>query len=262
MNDFTGRSILITGAGSGIGRATALLLAGSGANLALVDIDASGVAETERLVRDEVACARTITVVADVSDDSQVRGYVESTVKEFGHIDGFFNNAGIEARPGLLDEIDVEVLNRLISVNLVGSYQGLHHVLRVMRRQESGAVVNMSSVTGVVGAGAQAAYSATKHAVVGLTRSAALEYGKFGVRVNAVTPGGILTPMAVRAMRAAAGDAWESLIPMAGEPNPMKRIGRPEDVAGPVAFLLSDQAAFVNGATLTIDGGQSVGEQA
>ncbi|WP_106125640.1 glucose 1-dehydrogenase [Pseudosporangium ferrugineum] len=255
MRDFTGRTVIVTGAGSGIGRATAVLLATEGAELTLVDVDEQGLAGTGDELEKASPGSRALLVTADVSREEEVAGYVRATMETFGRIDGVVNNAGIEGKHGLTEDYGTEELDRVIGVNLVGVHLGMRHTLKIMREQRRGAIVNMASLAGIRGVAQRAGYVAAKHGVIGLTRSAALEYGRFGIRVNAIAPGGVLTPLVERAMREAGGDNWRELADAAG--TPMGRLGAPEDIAAPVAFLLSPEAAFINGTVLTIDGGQS-----
>lgn len=254
---FQGRSVLITGAGSGLGRATAARLAAEGARLALVDLSEDGLAGTVEAVRAESPDAETITVTADVSSEADTRRYVEETLAAFGRIDGFFNNAGIEGRQNLTEDFTSAEFDRVVAINLRGVFLGLEQVLAVMRRQGSGAVVNSASVGGIRGIGSQSGYAAAKHGVVGLTRNSAVEYGEFGVRVNAIAPGAIWTPMVEGSMRQLDADDPRGAAEQFIQVNPTKRYGEPHEIASVVAFLLSDDASYVNATVLPIDGGQS-----
>lgn len=254
---FQGRSVLITGAGSGLGRATAVRLAAEGARLALVDLSEDGLTGTVEAVRAESPDAETITVTADVSSEDDTRRYVEETLAAFGRIDGFFNNAGIEGRQNLTEDFTSAEFDRVVAINLRGVFLGLEQVLAVMRRQGSGAVVNSASVGGIRGIGSQSGYAAAKHGVVGLTRNSAVEYGEFGVRVNAIAPGAIWTPMVEGSMRQLDADDPRGAAEQFIQVNPTKRYGEPHEIASVVAFLLSDDASYVNATVLPIDGGQS-----
>ncbi len=254
---FKDKTVLITGAGSGLGRATAIRLAGEGACLALVDLRPEALDETCALIRAATADVVLLPIVADVTDEQAVQAFIDRTVQTFGAIDGFFNNAGIEGKQNLTENYGIDEFLKVINVNLNGVFYGLKHVLRVMHAQGRGAVVNMASVGGIRGVGNQSGYAAAKHGVVGLTRNSAVEYGPFGIRVNAVAPGAILTSMVEDSLRQIGGDDWEAVGREFVSPNPMKRLGRPEEIASVVAFLLSDEASFVNATVIPIDGGQS-----
>jgi len=254
---FNNKTVLITGAGSGLGQATAIRLASEGAALALVDLRPQGLEQTCALIRAAQPEARLLSITADVTDEEAVKAFVDRTVQTLGSIDGFFNNAGIEGKQNLTENYGSDEFLKVINVNLNGVFYGLKQVLRVMQAQGHGAVVNMASVGGMRGVGNQSGYAAAKHGVVGLTRNSAVEYGQFGVRVNAVAPGATLTPMVEGSLRQIGGDNWEAVGREFVSPNPMKRLGRPEEVASVVAFLLSDDASFVNATVIPIDGGQS-----
>lgn len=257
MNRFAGKTVLITGAGSGLGRAAAERLAAEGASLALVDLREDSLAETADLVRTIRPDARVLTVTADVSNVADVEKYVAATVAEFGQIDGFFNNAGIEGKQNLTENFGAEEFARVLSVNLNGVFYGMAEVLKVMSKQGHGRIVNTASVGGHRGVGNQSGYAASKHGVVGLTRNSAVEYGESGITINAIAPGAILTTMVLESLKQADPVDPEGFGKQFLQANPTKRFGRAEEVAGVVAFLLSDDASFVNGTLIPIDGGQS-----
>lgn len=257
MARFDDKVLLITGAASGLGRATALRVASEGAKLALVDLNEDALQSVKAQVLEIAPDAEVLTVTADVSKEEDVKNYVEKTVDKFGKIDGFFNNAGIEGRQNLTENFGAEEFDKVISVNLNGVFYGLAEVLPIMREQENGYVVNTASVGGIRGVGNQSGYAASKHGVVGLTRNSAVEYGQYGVRVNAISPGAIWTPMVENSMKQINPDdprgAAEEFIQI----NPTKRYGEADEIAAVVAFLLSDDASYLNAVILPIDGGQS-----
>jgi NAD(P)-dependent dehydrogenase (short-subunit alcohol dehydrogenase family) len=257
MNRFHDKTIIITGAGSGLGRATAERLGSEGANLVLVDIDHEALDEAKRAIESGGQAGRAVTRVANVAVEGEVRAYVQAAVDEFGTIDGFFNNAGIEGRQNLTESFGADEFSRVVSINLNGVFYGMAAVLEVMRRQGHGSIVNTASVGGMRGVGNQSGYSASKHGVVGLTRNSAVEYGQFGISINAIAPGAVMTPMVESSLKQMDADNWQDVGKQFVSANPMQRFGEPHEVAALVAFLLSGEAPFINGAVITIDGGQS-----
>ncbi|MBE1515113.1 SDR family oxidoreductase [Nesterenkonia halotolerans] len=257
MTRFDGKTVLITGAGSGLGRAAAVRVASEGAKLSLVDLSADGLAETRRAIQAVNAEAQVLTITADVTDAEQVESFITHTVSEFTTIDGFFNNAGIEGKQNLTEDFGLSEFDKVLAVNLRGVFLGLSGVLKVMRAQGSGHVVNSASVGGIRGVGNQSGYAAAKHGVVGLTRNSGTEYGKYGITVNAIAPGAIWTSMVEGSMKQLneenPREAAEEFI----QSNPTKRYGEADEVAAVVAFLLSDEASYVNSTVIPIDGGQS-----
>lgn len=257
MNNLQDKVILITGGGSGLGQATAYRMAREGAKLSLVDINEKGLEETKNHILKETPKAEVLTVVANVAKESDVENYVKATMDKYGRIDGFFNNAGIEGKQNPTEDFASDEFARVISINLDGVFYGLKHVLKVMRQQGFGSVVNTASVGGTRGVGNQSGYAASKHGVIGLTRNSAVENGQYGITINAIAPGAIMTPMVENSLRQMAPDNPEEAGKQFVSTNPAKRFGRPEEVASVVSFLLSGEASFVNAAVINIDGGQS-----
>ena len=257
MNRFEDKVVLITGGGSGLGQATAIRLAKEGAKLSLVDLNEKGLEDTKQKVLEVAPNTEVLLITANVAKEEEVQNYVNQTVEKFGKIDGFFNNAGIEGKQNITENFGVDEFEKVINVNLNGVFYGLKYVLKVMREQGYGSIVNTASVGGTRGVGNQSGYAASKHGVVGLTRNSAVEYGEFGITVNAIAPGAIMTPMVEASLRQLDPDNPEEAGKAFVSVNPMKRFGKPEEVANVVAFLLSDEATFVNAAVVNIDGGQS-----
>lgn len=257
MNRFEGKVIIVTGAGSGLGQAATLQLAKEGAKLVLVDLNQAGLDETKKKVLEVAPNAETLLVTANVATESEVENFVNQTVEKFSKIDGFFNNAGIEGKQNLTGDYGIEEFHKVISVNLNGVFYGMKYVLKVMKEQGYGSIVNTASVGGIRGVGNQSGYAASKHGVVGLTRNSAIEYGQYGISIKAIAPGAIMTPMVEGSLRQMGGDNWEEVGKEFVKPNPMRRFGKPEEVGYLVAFLLSNEADFINAAVIPIDGGQS-----
>lgn len=255
MSDFAGKVALVTGGGGGIGRATCLEFARNGANVVVVDINAELASRTA--VEIQELGARAEFVHADVSRAGDVQNYVSVTLARFGQIDIFFNNAGIEGESAPIPEYSEETFDRVLAVNLRGAFLGLKYVLPEMLKRNTGSIINTSSNSGMQGAFGFAGYVASKHGIIGLTRVAALEVGKRGVRVNAVCPGPIDTRMmhSIESLSNPTNPARVTDQVIAR--NPLGRYGEPEEVARVVAFLASDQASYVNGAIWTIDGGRT-----
>jgi NAD(P)-dependent dehydrogenase (short-subunit alcohol dehydrogenase family) len=249
--NFNGKVALITGAASGMGLATALAFAESGASVVMADVRLDLLkAEAEKLV---AADHKVIAVECDVSDDAQVERMVERTVSEFGRLDAAFNNAGVMARIVPTADSTREEWDRVIGINLRGVWSCMKYELRQMERQGSGAIVNNASVGALTGNPGIGSYIASKHGVIGLTRTAALEYIKQGIRVNAVNPGLIDTKVGrdvVSGNEEAYADIAKSV--------PIGRAGRPEEIASAVLWLCSSGASYVVGQALTVDGGMTV----
>ena len=242
---FDGKVALVTGAGSGIGRASAVGFAASGARVVVSDVNETGGNETVEIIHSAGGVA--VFQSCDVSEGDQVKALVARAVSEFGSLDFAHNNAGINSM--MANEYDDEVWAKSIGVNLTGVMFCMREESEVMLKAGKGAIVNTSSINGLVGNGAQPGYVATKHGVVGLTRHGALRWAKQGIRVNAVCPGVIETGMT--APLAANPEMRKVLDGM----TPMGRMGRSEEIASAVLWLCSDQASFVTGHALAIDGG-------
>ena len=249
--------IIITGAAMGLGLATAEYLAKKGAKLVLVDYNGDALEDAVTKLKDSNADVELLTVEADVSNEEAVKNYVEKTMETFGRIDGFYNNAGIEGKQAPLTEYDQEVFKKVIDINLMGVYYGLRYVIPVMQKQNYGRIVNVASVGGIRGVANQTAYVASKHAVSGMTKNAALEYGRDGILTNAIAPGAILTPMVAEAFKQVNPDDPKAAETEYAQRNPTKRLGLPKEVATVVSFLLSEENGYVSGQTIAIDGGES-----
>ncbi len=243
-----GKIALVTGGGSGIGRAAALAFAREGAKVVISDIAVAGGEETVRMV--QAAGGEATFVKADVSKPTAVEALVNKVMETYGRLDCAFNNAGIEGEIRQTAECSEENWDRTLAINLKGVWLCMKYEIPVMLKQGGGAIVNTASVAGLVGFQGLPAYVASKHGVAGLTKTAALEYAKSGIRVNAVCPGVINTPMVERLFSGQPhwGEAVQALEPVA-------RMGKPEEVAEAVVWLCSDAASFVTGLAMAVDGG-------
>ncbi|MFI0789809.1 glucose 1-dehydrogenase [Streptomyces lydicus] len=246
--DFTGQVALVTGAASGMGRATATAFARSGAAVALADLDTKGLEDVAQELTGQGH--RVLAAGCDVTDEDQVAAFVDRTVDSLGRLDMAFNNAGIQVPPSDAADETADVFDRVQAVNLRGVWACMKHELRHMRAQGSGSIVNCSSLGGLVGIPGRAAYHASKHGVIGLSGSAALEYAPRGVRINTVCPGTIDTPMVADMIAKGELEQHEAVAAQ-----PIGRLGRPEEIAAAVLWLCSTGASFVVGAALPVDGG-------
>jgi len=249
--DFTGKVALVTGAASGMGLATAIAFAEAGASVVLADVrEELALAEAQKLV---TSGHRAIAIRCDVTDDAQVEQMVTRTVSEFGRLDAAFNNAGVMARIVPTAESTREEWDRVININLRGVWCCLKYELQQMQKQGNGAIVNNASIGAQTGNPGIGSYIASKHGVVGLTRTAALEYVKQGIRVNAVNPGLIDTQIARDVV-----DGDEKAYAQLEQGVPMGRAGKPEEIASAVVWLCSPGASYIVGHALTVDGGVTV----
>jgi NAD(P)-dependent dehydrogenase (short-subunit alcohol dehydrogenase family) len=253
--DFTGKVALITGAGNGIGRATALAFGKSGAKVVVVDRDAAGGEATAGILRQQGGDARF--VAADVTKSSDVAAYVKAALDAYGRIDCFHNNAGIEGTWKHTAEYDEAMFDQVIAVNVKGVFLGLRHVLPVMLQQKAGAIVNTASVAGLVATPGMPAYVASKHAVIGLTKTAAGEVARSGVRVNAVCPGPVDTRM-IHSLEQQLNPADPASVSRRYQAAiPLGRYVVPDEIANTVLFLCSDLASAITGAQYVVDGGRT-----
>jgi NAD(P)-dependent dehydrogenase (short-subunit alcohol dehydrogenase family) len=245
MASLTNKVAIVTGGGTGIGRATALAMAQAGASVVIGNRGAKSGEEVVRAV--EQAGGRAVFQATDVSKPDDVKSLVQRAVNEFGRLDLAFNNAGAEGEQVPLHEQDIDKASLLFDVNIKGVFYCMKFEIEEMLKTGGGAIVNTSSIFGLNGYAGWSLYSATKHAVTGMTKSAALDYAQLGIRVNAVGPGPVETPLLTKGT---GGDphSYASFVPMG-------RIGQPEEIADPVVWLLSDEAKYVTGHTFPVDGG-------
>ncbi len=248
MKRFEGRVALVTGGGSGIGRATSLAFANEGARVVIDDINVQGGEETLRLIKS--AGGDAIFVKADVSKAAEVEAMVHRAIEIYGRIDCAFNNAGVGEPLKRLSKTSEDNWDRVMATNLKGVYLCMKYEIPHMYKQGKGAIVNTASLAGLKGLSGQAAYAASKHGVVGLTKSAALEYAGASIRINAVCPGVIDTPLIAPNMRDRP-QVQKAYVDM----EPIGRLGKPEEIAAAVLWLCSDEASFVIGSCFSVDGG-------
>ncbi len=248
---FANQVAFISGAADGLGFAAAQAFADAGAQVALADINERRLNEVAETLR--AAGHNVLALVCDVADEAQVKNAVEQTVAHFGRLDAAYNNVGIHAPVAELAEAEGADFDRVVAVNLRGVWNCMKYQLIQMKRQGGGAIVNCSSQAGVVGIAGIGAYTASKHAVIGLTKSAALDYARQGIRINCICPGTTDTPMVAAAI-AGAPEHMAKVI----DDIPLGRMGKPEEIASAVLWLCSEQAAFTIGQAITIDGGYTV----
>ena len=251
------RVSIITGAGMGLGLAASKELAAQNHHLSLVDYNEQALNDAKQEILNEYPNTQIITVVADVSNEEAVKNYVDRTMEAFGRIDALYNNAGIEGKQAGITAYDLTIFKKVIDINLMGVYYGLRYVLPIMQQQQYGRIVNVASVGGIRGVLNQMPYVASKHAVTGMTKNTALEFGRYNIMTNAIAPGAILTPMVAEAFKQVNPADPKAAETEYAQRNPTKRLGLPKEVAKVVAFLLSEDNGYVNGQTIAIDGGES-----
>jgi 3-oxoacyl-[acyl-carrier protein] reductase len=235
---------IITGAGSGIGRGTAMLFAGEGAKVVVADVNSKGGEETVNEIRQNGGEA--FFALLDISNREQIKNVVKETLDKYGKIDVLINNAGI-IQDALVVKMTEEQWDRVISIDLKGPFNCIQAVVGSMIEKGGGEIINVSSIVGLYGNVGQTNYAAAKAGLIGMTKTLAKELGKKGIRVNAIAPGFIITPMT--------SGIPEKILEMMKEKTPLKRLGKPEDVANTLLFLASDEASFINGAVISVDGG-------
>jgi NAD(P)-dependent dehydrogenase (short-subunit alcohol dehydrogenase family) len=248
---FAGKVAFVTGAANGIGRAAALAFAREGASVVVADVSEQGNQETARMI--EETGGRALAIRCDVTRAQDVKAALDKTIETFGRLDAAFNNAGVEQAKAALADITEQEWDRIVAINLRGVFLCMKYEIPLLLKQGGGAIVNTSSGAGVKGFADGAAYVATKHGVVGLSKAAALEYAQANIRVNAVCPGIIDTPM----MQRFSGDTPKGRERVIAQ-EPVGRMGKPGEIAAAVPWLCSDAASFVLGHAMVVDGGQTV----
>ena len=254
--DFNGKVALVTGATSGIGKATAIMFARNGAKTIVAGRNKSRGQEVVDAITAEGGEA--IFIEVDMEDQVEIKQMIDKTVATYGRLDFAFNNAGISGRPALTHETKLRDFREIIDVNLNSVFLSMKYELEEMLKSGGGNIVNCSSYGGTHGVGGMSAYTASKHGVIGLTKAAAVEYAKLGVRINAVCPGSVQTPL-IEALADVAGDISAGTSEGQAEQPGMNRVGTPDEVAEVVMFLCSEASSFVTGSSVAIDGGMAAG---
>jgi NAD(P)-dependent dehydrogenase (short-subunit alcohol dehydrogenase family) len=252
MSDFAGKIALVTGAGSGIGRATSQAFAARGARVIVSDVNGQSGEETVAKIASAGGDASFIR--CDVADPAAVDAMFDEIISRFGRLDHAVNNAGIDPEMEAEPRWDLAEFDRIYSINVRGLFSCMRREIPQMREQGGGTIVNLSSFAGIAGVPTKPIYTSTKHAVLGMTRSAALQYARFNVRVNAICPGAVNTAMLAPSIEAIPGGAAAM-----NALNPARRMAEPEEMADAIVWLSSDQARYVVGHPMVVDGGQSVG---
>ncbi len=251
--DFTDKIVLITGGAGGFGVDAAKSFAQRGAKIVLVDLSMEALEKAAKEVN--LAADRLLLVPADVAQEDNIINYVKQTKEKFGRIDVFFNNAGIEGVVSKLADYPSDVFNKVIDINVKGAYLGMKYVLQVMQEQKAGAIINVSSVAGLAGMPDLSAYVTSKFAIIGMTRSAAVENAPSGIRVNAICPAMVNTRMMRSVEEGMGGENAAQAKAAFEETIPLGRYGEVEEISSLVMFLASEEAAFITGVFLPIDGG-------
>lgn len=252
-SSFKGKIVAITGGASGIGRQTALAFAERGATLSIADLNLEGCEDTKRLV-EEVGSTCLVTQL-DVTDAAAVQAWTEKTVKTLGGLHCAINNAGIDGLSALTDEYPSDIFDKVLQINVNGVWYGMKAQIAYMKKNGGGNIINIASVAGIMALPRNVAYTASKHAVIGMTRVAAVEYARKGIRVNAVCPSFTETPMVLDSLAKQDGKLDLGIM---GQINPMKRIAQPEEIAKAIVYLCSEEASYINAHALVVDGGLSV----
>lgn len=250
MIDLKQRNIIVTGASGGIGRASVIAFAKAGARVIMLDRDIAGLNDTVEIVQSNGGSVHAIP--CDITDEQAVKAAIDEVVERFSVLHGAFNNAGIEQSHLPLHEISAEAWDRIIKVDLTGVFYCIKHQVRAMLGTGGGSIVNTASALGAVAIAAASDYVAAKHGVLGLTKAAAVDYAPHGIRVNAILPGIIETPMILRLSQE---DNFANQFQALRDRHPIGRFGKPEEVASAALWLLSDASSFVTGSSLSVDGG-------
>jgi len=253
MSRLEGKVAIITGAASGMGRATALRFASEGAAVVVADLNSQGAEQ----VISEIAAAggRAVYQRTNVSEEADIKALIDRAVREYGRLDITYNNAGIGGATGHLEEVKVEDWDKTFAVLTRAVFLGIKHSIAPMRKAGGGSIISTSSVAGLKGAAGLSAYSAAKAAVINLTESAAIEYGRDRIRVNCICPGGVVTPLVYRGQKGGEETAARNM----AKQQPIPRAGRPEDIAAMALFLASDESEWITGTAMTVDGGMNTG---